>query len=166
MYREYTNPTELSKRLITEAQEAERRHRRQIGNAQLWNQRDWFVSKLNHMNAETRQSILNHGIDDDDNQELRVCRAPRRSDYQMCSQDAIDEDLRAAFNVFGKYLAHQYVETWVLVARNDIADSAELATLALPTGSIAAITTTHLASLDELIRRHHVRRCQLAPTTW
>jgi hypothetical protein len=71
LYAEYTNATTLTTQLLQDAQEAERRHRRQTVNVELWNQRDWFVTKLTQMNAEMRESITS-SEDDTNNDYLHV----------------------------------------------------------------------------------------------
>jgi hypothetical protein len=156
LYHDYTNSATLVPQLLLDAQDAERRHRRQGASTSLWSQRDWFLNRLKQLQIETRESIQHHETEDDDdkNQSLRVRYAAR-----ICArdgaQDAIDNDMRAAFDVFGEYLAHQYIHTQISIARDDVMEAAEFAALVLSEAAIAATKSTHLAVLDDLLATHH-----------
>lgn len=70
LFRTYTDARELTQHFHVEAQEAERQHRRQAHSASLFNQREWFLNKLQKLSDETRESVQG---DDDDNHLLHVC---------------------------------------------------------------------------------------------
>jgi hypothetical protein len=79
----------------------------------------------------------------------------------LCLQETIDASLTAAFEVFGQYLAHEYVHTCVSIARNQVTDAAELTALVLPAQASTDIANVQLEVLDQLIQKHRVRKAFL-----
>jgi len=129
LFADYTNTAALTSRLVADAEEAGRVHRRHGGGADLFNQAEWFRVKLRQLADETREVVL---PEDDDNHAL---------------QETVDDGLKSALQAFGSYLAQKYLASQIAIVKNELSDAADMAALVLPDASVHQIADAPIETL-------------------
>lgn len=137
IFAEYTNVALLTASLAADADDAERQQRRRIpsgsssSSGDLFNQSEWFHSKLRQLANDTLGTVL---PEDDDNHAM---------------QETVDSDMKSAFQTFGNYLAQKYMALQTAIVRDELVDAADMAALVLPEASVRQIADAAINTLND-----------------